>query len=330
MSFVTADSMFELKKSPYILIFVFLLVILAACEKRPSDEVSTDYVSDNSIVEVSNSATQDTIHEEKVIKPHFNSKNSGELINYMDTCRDSSKYSQGILLRMAEDSPEYTCRLLNSDFSHFIIVDKEAMELALFDKFGREEFRYGIACSKNYGDKAKKGDSRTPEGFFSAEGIYDSTDWLFTDDNGVTSKKKGQFGPRFIRLLIPGTSQIGIHGTCAPWSIGHRTSHGCIRVTNENILELIKHVTIGMPVIISPSDRDQMVNEQEGRFIAQVTINPHRKKINKDRKTEINAVEPIYSPTDSINEVINIEEEPNTNQEIPLESPESPSMEEDN
>ena len=304
-------------------------MILAACEKRPSDEVSTDYVSDNSIVEVSNSATQDTIQEEKVIKPHFNSKNSGELINYMDTCRDSSKYSQGILLRMAEDSPEYTCRLLNSDFSHFIIVDKEAMELALFDKFGREELRYGIACSKNYGDKAKKGDSRTPEGFFSAEGIYDSTDWLFTDDNGVTSKKKGQFGPRFIRLLIPGTSQIGIHGTCAPWSIGHRTSHGCIRVTNENILELIKHVTIGMPVIISPSDRDQMVNEQEGRFIAQVTINPHRKKINKDRKTEINAFEPTYSPTDSITEVINIEE-PNTNQEIPLESPEAPSMEEDN
>ena len=68
-----------------------------------------------------------------------------------------------------------------------------------------------MACAKNYGTKHKKADSRTPEGFFEVEGIYNSTDWLYTDDDGVTSKKKGQFGPRFIRLKIPVTSQIGIH-----------------------------------------------------------------------------------------------------------------------
>ena len=43
---------------------------------------------------------------------------------------------------------------------------------------------------ENFGTKHEKGDSRTPEGLFSVEGIYDSTDWLFTDDDGVTSKKK--------------------------------------------------------------------------------------------------------------------------------------------
>lgn len=205
------------------------------------------------------------IPEEVVLKPVVLNKDSvSALISHMKESGHWEEYSEGMLPKMAEHSPRYVKSLLENTYSGFIVVDKGRMKVILFDRFGRTLKTYGMACAKAFGTKHEKGDSRTPEGFFRAEGIYDSTDWLFTDDDGKTSKKKGQFGPRFIRLRIPGTSQIGIHGTCAPWSIGGRSSHGCIRLTNENILELVELVEIGMPVIVIPGKRDMVVNQEEG------------------------------------------------------------------
>ena len=44
-----------------------------------------------------------------------------------------------------------------------------------------------------------------------------------------------------INLLLEGTVQpIKIHGTNKPRSIGKRVTHGCIRMTNEDVLELAK------------------------------------------------------------------------------------------
>jgi lipoprotein-anchoring transpeptidase ErfK/SrfK len=40
----------------------------------------------------------------------------------------------------------------------------------------------------------------------------------------------------------------GIHGTSAPETIGYATSHGCIRLTNWDALELGRNVDKGMPV----------------------------------------------------------------------------------
>lgn len=209
--------------------------------------------------------------------PQMTFASTQEALDYMSSSAHASEYAEGIIPQMASDELSYATKLINNPYDKFLIIDKQLMRVGLFDKYGREILSYGIACARNYGTKHKKADSRTPEGFFSVEGIYDSTDWLFTDDNGRTSKKKGQFGPRFIRIKNPVSTQIGLHGTCSPWSIGSRGSHGCIRVTNENILELVKHVTPGMPVIISPSKRDQQVNEKEGYKIAMVTMDPYGK-----------------------------------------------------
>lgn len=215
----------------------------------------------------------DSTANDDIKRPKYNAYTPNEAIDLMKSLPDADKYMSGILPQMSQECLDYAMRLLNDDHGGFIIVDKQAMKVVLYDKYGREQLRYGIACARNYGTKQGKGDCRTPEGFFSVEGIYDSTDWLYRSDNGYVSKKKGQFGPRFIRLAIPTTSQIGIHGTCAPGSIGGRVSHGCIRVTNENILELVKHVRPGMPVIVSPSVRDQKVNAREGHNIPWVSVN---------------------------------------------------------
>lgn len=252
--------------------------------------------------------TADTVVEQRTPVPGdsaYTFENTEAMKEYLDSGESSDHYRGGIMHTIAEYAPEYAEKLIANQFSRFIVVDKASMRVLLYDNFGHLEKEYGMCCAKKYGTKHKKADSRTPEGFFSIEGIYDSTDWLFTDDNGVTSKKKGQFGPRFIRIKIPTTSQIGIHGTCAPWSIGHRSSHGCIRITNEQILELVELVEPGMPVIILPGKRDRAVNRKEGYDIPFFPTAPQYAILESEKRPDIKKVDGIE--TDSTNVVKSVE-----------------------
>lgn len=44
--------------------------------------------------------------------------------------------------------------------------------------------------------------------------------------------------------------QFGIHGTLDPYSVGWSSSHGCIRMNNNEVVELYKIVPIGTKVTI--------------------------------------------------------------------------------
>lgn len=274
-------------------LFLYALVIacisISSCNRdKTSSEDATKI--DSTIL----SEMPDTLSAEPEPEPeplHFTGTN--EIVEYIRALPDADAYEDGVIMSAAYNAPKYAEKLLNSKYDKFIVVDKARLMVILYDRYGHVLKEYDCACAKNYGTKHKKADSRTPEGFFSVEGIYNSTDWLFTDDEGNTSKKKGQFGPRFIRLRIPGTSQIGIHGTCAPWSMGHRVSHGCIRILNENILELVELVEPGMPVIVLPGKRDRAVNREEGYEIAYFPTAPkyamseaEKKEKIKDRENE--------------------------------------------
>ncbi|MFK3939486.1 L,D-transpeptidase [Alkalihalobacillus sp. NPDC078783] len=59
----------------------------------------------------------------------------------------------------------------------------------------------------------------------------------------------GPFGAFWMGLSKP---HYGIHGTNDPSSIGKSVSHGCVRMYNEDVLELSKLVSVGTPVSISP------------------------------------------------------------------------------
>jgi lipoprotein-anchoring transpeptidase ErfK/SrfK len=48
----------------------------------------------------------------------------------------------------------------------------------------------------------------------------------------------------------PGRAQVGIHGTNAPETIGQDTTHGCIRLLNDEIMEISQVVHLGTPVFI--------------------------------------------------------------------------------
>ncbi len=195
-----------------------------------------------------------------------------QLKNFMRNSPEHDKYERGIIMRLADQSVEYTEKLLRSSYPYFIIVDKGTMKLHLYDRYGQEVKSCDIACSRYFGTKHKFRDNRTPEGFFYAEGVYESTEWLYTDDDGYTSPAKGVYGPRFIRLKTPVTRSVGIHGTNSPGSMTLRTSHGCIRVLNKNIVNIVKYVSKGTPIIVNPGSRDVEVNKEEGYNITRLNL----------------------------------------------------------
>ena len=50
-------------------------------------------------------------------------------------------------------------------------------------------------------------------------------------------------------MTVAGTD-YAIHGTNEPSKIGHFVSHGCIRMYNEDVMELFAHVPLGTPVVV--------------------------------------------------------------------------------
>ena len=269
-------------KSILPIIISFIGLTLASCMSQTSKNKSAENSSDSvaSIIDstaVADSvAVIDTLAADTITPPplpaHF--ATPAQALAFMSDEQWKPLFEGSILPQMVRDYFPYAQKLLKNRYERFIVVDKYTMRVKLFDRYGRLLRSHKMACGRNYGTKHEKADERTPEGFFSVEGIYDSTDWLFVDDNGVKSDIKGQFGPRFVRLRIPGTTQIGIHGTCSPRSLGWRCSHGCIRITNEQIMEFVEFVEPGMPVIVNPGRIDTRTNLEEGYDIPWISTQP--------------------------------------------------------
>lgn len=53
------------------------------------------------------------------------------------------------------------------------------------------------------------------------------------------------------RALYLGSSMYRIHGTDAPWTIGQAVSKGCVRMYNEDVLDLYPRVPVGAPVTVT-------------------------------------------------------------------------------
>jgi L,D-transpeptidase catalytic domain len=57
--------------------------------------------------------------------------------------------------------------------------------------------------------------------------------------------------PLGVRALYLGSSMYRIHGTDAPWTIGTAASKGCIRLYNQDVLDLYPRVNVGARVTVT-------------------------------------------------------------------------------
>ncbi len=60
----------------------------------------------------------------------------------------------------------------------------------------------------------------------------------------------GPQNPLGARAMYIGTTDYRIHGTTAPWSIGKAMSSGCIRMMNDEVIDLFNRVKIGADVVV--------------------------------------------------------------------------------
>lgn len=68
----------------------------------------------------------------------------------------------------------------------------------------------------------------------------------------------GPGNPLGARALYLGSSEYRIHGTNDPTTIGKFVSSGCIRMTNEDVIDLFNRVNVGTRVVVLPKDAPLM------------------------------------------------------------------------
>ena len=60
----------------------------------------------------------------------------------------------------------------------------------------------------------------------------------------------GPDNPLGARAMYLGSSLYRIHGSNEPWTIGTQVSSGCIRMRNEDVIDLYGRVKVGTRVVV--------------------------------------------------------------------------------
>jgi L,D-transpeptidase catalytic domain len=103
--------------------------------------------------------------------------------------------------------------------------------------------------------------------------------------------------PLGVRALYLGSSTYRIHGTDAPWTIGQAVSKGCIRMYNEDVLDLYPRVPTGTRVTVTwqrfkteAGDFAQTDAEQRANAVAQrrARYESRARRYSRTRRAELN------------------------------------------
>jgi len=130
-----------------------------------------------------------------------------------------------------------------------IVIETSARQLYLIEPQGMAR-RYGIAV----GDAGYAWSGRALVG---RKVIWPA--WYPTSSMRAASQLPARVAPgahnplgaRALYLFKDGRDTLyRIHGTSEPWTIGTRASSGCIRMFNEDVIDLYDRVTVGATVIV--------------------------------------------------------------------------------
>ena len=61
----------------------------------------------------------------------------------------------------------------------------------------------------------------------------------------------GPDNPLGARALYIGSTLYRVHGTSEPWTIGQAVSSGCIRMTNDDVMDLYERVQVGARIVVN-------------------------------------------------------------------------------
>ena len=145
--------------------------------------------------------------------------------------------------------PRYLKRVVDYDGPEkpgTIIIDTPQRFLFLVEEDGKAT-RYGIGVGrpgftwagvKHITQKREWPDWRPPD------------EMLRRRPDLPTFMAGGPNNPLGARAMYLGSSLYRIHGSNEPWTIGQAVSSGCIRMRNEDVIDLYQRVTVGTKVVV--------------------------------------------------------------------------------
>lgn len=149
-------------------------------------------------------------------------------------------------------------RVCHKGDGSFIVISKRDLNLKVYRPEANGDTTllatFPACLSKRTGNKQRKGDMKTPESPagkpFYISMMQDASTWRHDFHDGRGSILA--YGHWFLRLVTPGHSGIGIHGsTNNRSSVPGRDSEGCIRLLDEDIFKLHdRYAYVGMRVYI--------------------------------------------------------------------------------
>jgi lipoprotein-anchoring transpeptidase ErfK/SrfK len=131
-----------------------------------------------------------------------------------------------------------------------IIIDTKHKFLYLVEPGGKAR-RYGVGVGK-------EGFGWTGTNLITRKAEWPG--WTPPKEMIAREKAKGRILPAHMeggisnplgaRALYLGHTLYRIHGTNAPWTIGHNVSSGCIRMRNQDVIDLYGRVHVGTKVVV--------------------------------------------------------------------------------
>ena len=131
-----------------------------------------------------------------------------------------------------------------------VVVSKSESSVRAYDDSGKLLAFYVATIGSEHdplpvGEWKINGQRRNPDFHYNAKLFWDAKD---PDEKAVI--KPGPRNPVGLVWIDLSKDHYGIHGTPDPALVGHATSHGCIRLTNWDALELASMVKPGTPAIL--------------------------------------------------------------------------------
>lgn len=131
-----------------------------------------------------------------------------------------------------------------------ILIDTQQRALYLFEPDGMAR-RYGIAVGASghaWSGTAVVGRKATWPAWFPTDDMRDQTPGL---PQRIEPGTHNPLGARALYLFQNGRDTLyRIHGTSEPWTIGTEASSGCIRMLNEDAIDLYDRIKPGATVMV--------------------------------------------------------------------------------
>jgi lipoprotein-anchoring transpeptidase ErfK/SrfK len=169
----------------------------------------------------------------------------GKLVSGVETAIDHGGRNRFVNAHVVVRKPQVSTSQVASKYPVYLTLDRGAFTLRLWQNL-KETKSYSVAVGQT--------GLETPAGLYHIEDKQVNPSW-HVPDSAWAGSLAGQVIPpgpedpikaRWLGIF----AGAGIHGTDETWSIGQPVSHGCVRMSIPDVIELYPKVPVGTPIYI--------------------------------------------------------------------------------